>query len=270
MKHKTRTQMIGCETMKQIIIGFALAALVGCVPGEATIKISAENVRRVLKGEVVEVPVHGEVKMAVPIEKWMKEQKCPVCLGSKGSLTNFVSAMDQRACAATTVWTLMLADGSSVTGGVKVVGTNVVYWANIDTKFLFGTEEAMLSASNKVNQCGGFFVLNDKGEVDLMGGKCKDMSQEKFERIVRVSKIISQGCRPCAEVYSQLEPIFGVKEYDAVSVVFEGDGRGGFCVETGDKRIAADQIGKELRCVIHSEDSDEKDKGDNKVKLKRE
>jgi hypothetical protein len=65
--------------MKQIIIGLALAALVGCVPGEATIKISAENVRRVLKGEVVEVPVHAEVKMDVPVDKWMKEQKCPLC-----------------------------------------------------------------------------------------------------------------------------------------------------------------------------------------------
>ena len=253
--------------MRQIIIGIALAALVGCVPGEATIKISAENVRRVLKGEVVEVPVHGEVKMAIPIEEWMKEQKCPVCLGPKGSLTNFVSAMNQRACAATTVLTLLLADGSCVTGGVKVVDTNVVYWANVNTKFLFGTEEAMLAASNKVNQCNGFFVLNNKGEFDLELGKCEDLKFQKLERIFDVLEGVADGCK-CCEVYGDLRSALVIGAYDSISVAIEGDGQGGFCVETGEKRLAADQIGKELRCIIRSEGSGKE--VDNKLKLKRE
>ena len=250
--------------MRQIIIGIALAALVGCVPGEATIKISAENVRRVLKGEVVEVPVHGEVEMAVPIEKWMKEQRCPVCKRQGWDLTNAVNEVNQRARAATTVLTLLLADGSCVTGGVKVVGTNVVYWANVDTKFLFGTEDAMLAASNKVNQCNGFFVLNNKGEFDLELGKCEDLKSQKFERICDVLGGVAKGCK-CCDVYGDLPSVLVVGAYDLISVVLEGDGQGGFCVETGDKRVAADQIGKELRCVVHSKDS-----GNSKLKLKME
>ena len=250
--------------MKQIIIGLALAALVGCVPGEATIKISAENVRRVLKGEVVEVPVHAEVKMEVPVDKWMKEQKCPMCQRQGWDLTNAVAEVDRRACAATTVLTLLLADGSCVTGGVKVVGTNVVYWANVDTKFLFGTEEAMLAASNKVNQCNGFFVLNDKGEFDLELGKCGDLKSQKLERICAVLDGVAKGCK-CCDVYGDLQSVLVIGAYDLISVVLEGDGRGGFCVETDGKRIAADKIGKELRCVVHSGDS-----GNSKLKLKME
>ena len=250
--------------MKQIIIGFALAALVGCVPGEATIKISAENVRKVLKGEVVEVPVHGEVKMAVPIEKWMKEQKCPLCQRPGGNLTNAVNEVNQRARAATSVLTLLLADGSCVTGGVRIVDTNVVYWANVDTKFLFGTEEAMLAASNKVNQCNGFFVLNNKGEFDLEFGKCEDLKSQKLERICAVLDGVAKGCK-CCDVYGDLQSVLVIGAYDLISVVLEGDGRGGFCVETDDKRILAGQIGKELRCVVHSKDS-----GNSKLKLKRE
>ena len=255
--------------MKQIIIGLALAALVGGVPGEATIKISAENVRRVLKGEVVEVPVHAEVKMEVPVDKWMKEQKCPMCQRQGWDLTNAVAEVDRRACAATTVLTLLLADGSCVTGGVKVVGTNVVYWANVDTKFLFGTEEAMLAASNKVNQCNGFFVLNDKGEFDLELGKCEDMKSQKLERIFDVLGGVADGCK-CCEVYGDLRSALIIGAYDSISVAIEGDGQGGFCVETGEKRVAADQIGKELRCVIHREGSGKKSEADNKLKLKRE
>ena len=255
--------------MKQIIIGFALAALVGCVPGEATIKISAENVRRVLKGEVVEVPVHGEVKMAVSIEEWKKELKCPMCKREGWNLTNAVDEVDRRACAATTVLTLLLADGSCVTGGVKVVDTNVVYWANVNTKFLFGTEKAMLADSNKVNQCNGFFVLNDKGEFDLELGKCEDMKSQKLERIFDVLGGVADGCK-CCEVYGDLRSALIIGADDSISVAIEGDGQGGFCVETGEKRVAADQIGKELQCIIRSKDSGEKDKPDNKVKLKGE
>ena len=255
--------------MKQIIIGFALTALVGCVPGEATIKISADNVRRVLKGEVVEVPVHAEVKMDVPVDKWMKEQKCPLCQRPGGNLTNAVDEVDRRACAATTVLTLLLADGSSVTGGVKVVGTNVVYWANVDTKFLFGTEDAILAASNRVDSCAGFFVLNGSGEFDLERGKCKDVKLQKFERICNVLGAVAAGCKCCC-VYENALAVLCIEAYDSVKVVFEGDGQGGFCVETGDKRVAADQIGKELQCIIRSKDSGEEDNADNKVKLKRE
>ena len=246
--------------MRQILIGFVLIALAGCVLGEATIKVSAENVRRVLKGEIVEVPVHGEVKLDVPIDKWMKEAKCPVCQGTELNMTNVVNEMDRTVCAATTALTLMQADGSCVTGGVKVVDTNVVYWANVDTKFLFGTENAILATSNKVDSYTGFFVLNDKGEFDLERGKCKDMKSQKVEQICRVLRTISKGCRSCREVYELLEAILVVKAYDSVSIVFEGDGRGGFYVETGGKRVASDQIGKEFRCIIHSKDSDKKEK----------
>ena len=257
-----------CGKIKATVaLSVALAALSGCVPGEATIKISAENVRRVLKGEVVEVPVHGEVKKVVPIEEWKKELKCPMCQQQGWDLTSAVNEVNRRVCAATTVLTLLLADGSCVTGGVKVVDTNVVYWANVNTKFLFGTEEAMLADSNKVNQCNGFFVLNDKGEFDLELGKCEDLKSQKFERICDVLGGVADGCK-CCEVYGDLRSALIIGAYDSISVAIEGDGQGGFCVETGEKRVAADQIGKELRCVIHGEDSD---KGvDNKLKLKRE
>ena len=259
-----------CGKIKATVaLSVALAALVGCVPGEATIKISAENVRRVLKGEVVEVPVHAEVKMDVPIEKWMKEQRCPLCQRPGGNLTNAVDEVDRRACAATSVLTLLLADGSCVTGGVRIVGTNVVYWANVDTKFLFGTEEAMLAASNKVNQCNGFFVLNDKGEFDLEFGRCEDLKSQKFEQICAVLDGVAKGGK-CCDVYGDLQSVLVIAAYDSISVAIEGDGQGGFCLETGEKRLAADQIGKELRCVIHSENSGEKGKADNKLKLKRE
>ena len=255
------------SNMKQIIIGFALAALVGCMPGEATIKVSAENVRRVLKGEIVEVPVHGEVKLNVPIDKWMKEAKCPVCQGTELNMTNVVNEMDRTVCAATTVLTLLLADGSCVTGGAKVVGTNVVYWANVGTKFLFGTEDAILATSNRVNQCNGFFVLNDKGEFDLELGKCEDLKSQKLERIFDVLGGVAKGCK-CCDVYGDLPSVLVVGAYDSISVVLEGDGQGGFCVETGEKRVAADQIGKELRCVIRSEGSGKE--VDNKVRVKAE
>ena len=53
--------------MKQIGVGILALAVAGCVPGEATIKLSAEDVRRVLRGEVVEVSVHADVKAECPI-----------------------------------------------------------------------------------------------------------------------------------------------------------------------------------------------------------
>ena len=247
--------------MKQMIIGVLGVVLAGCIPGEATIKLSAENVRRVLKGEVVEVPVHGEVELKIPTSEWNKEMKCPECQGHGLDLTNTVLAADRRACAATKVMTLLLADGSCVTGGVKIVGTNVVQWATVDTKFLFGTEDAILAASNKVNRCNGFFVLNDKGVLDMTnGGKCKDLSSQKFERMSNVLGAVSDGCKCCKGVYGEVLLTLVLGEYDSVSAVFEGDGHSGFCVGTGDKCVAADQIGKELRCVIRDKSSDKNGK----------
>ena len=247
--------------MKPIIIGVLGVVLVGCIPGEATIKLSAENVRRVLKGEVVEVPVHGEVELKIPTSQWNKEMKCPECQEHGLDLTNTVLAADRRACAATKVMTLLLADGSCVTGGVKIVGTNVVQWATVDTKFLFGTEDAILAASNKVKRCNGFFVLNDKGVLDLTnGGKCKDLSSQKFERMSNVLEAVSDGCKCCKKTYGEVLLTLVLGEYDSVSAVFEGDGHGGFCVGTDDKCIAADQIGKELRCMIRDKSSDKNGK----------
>ena len=248
--------------MKTIVIVALGVVLTGCIPGKATIKLSAENVRRVLKGEVVEVPVHGEVELMVPIAKGDGEMKCPECQGRDVDLTNAVLMADRRTCAATRVMTLLLADGSCVTGGVKIVGTNIVHWAMIDTKFLFGTEDAILAASNKVDMCNGFFLLNEKGVLDLAnGGKCKDLHAQKFERMSNVLEAVSDGCKCCKEAYGEVSLTLALDMYDSVSAVFEGDGQGGFCVETGDKRVAADQIGKELRCLIH----DKKKKG--KVKI---
>ena len=246
--------------MKQIIIGVLGVVLAGCIPGEATIKLSAANVRRVLKGEVVEVPVHGEVELKIPTSQWNKEMKCPEYQGHGLDLTNAVLTADRRACAATKVMTLLLADGSCVTGGVKIVGTNVVHWATLDTKFLFGTEAAIRAASNRVERCNGVFVLNDKGEVDLECGRRKDMPLQKVKRIYDVLEAVAEGCKSCKDVYGDVGMILDIGSYDSVLIAFEGDGQGGFCVETGDKRVAAEQIGKELRCIIRDESLDENDK----------
>ena len=257
--------------INQMIVVLAAVALAGCVPGEATIKISAKNVRRVLEGEVVKVPVHGEVKSEVPMAMWMKEQKCPVCEGPGPDLTNALEMADRKMRAAAQVMTLLLADGSCVTGGVKVVGTNVVYWANLDTKFLFGTEEAILAASNKVKRCNGAFVLNDKGEIDLAPYKRMGMKLQKIERIFKVLESVSKGCECCKGVYDGIAVmvILGIAEYDSVTVVVKGDGKGGFSVETDGKCVGAEKIRKGLRCVIRSRDSDKKGKERVSVKLYR-
>lgn len=249
-----------------IIICVFAAALSGCVPGKATLKISAENVRKVLNGEVVEVPVQGEVEVITPTTEWMKKGVCPMCKAQNLALTNSVIKADRRICAATRVMTLLMADGSCMTGGVKVVGTNVVYWATVDTKFLFGTEAAILADSNKVARCNGLFILNDKGEIDLDGRLCKDVQPDKFERMSKILETVAEGCDCCKDTYAEVVLVLCVMGYESISVVFEGDGRGGFFVEADGKCVAADKIGKEFRCAIRSKDSDKK----NSVKLKKE
>ena len=256
--------------MKQMIIGVLGVVLAGCIPGEATIKLSAENVRRVLKGEIVEVPVHGEVELMAPIAPGDAEMKCPECQGRGIDLTNAVMIADRRACAATRVLALLLADGSCVTGGVKIVGTNVVHWATLDTKFLFGTEAAIRAASNKVEHCNGVFVLNDKGEFDMTLECCNDLHTPKFEQVQNVLRAISAGCKCCKDVYRDVCAVLYIGSYESVSVVFEGDGQGGFCVETGDKRVAAEQIGKELQCDVRRKDSGEKGKAAKPIKVRKD
>ena len=255
--------------MKQMIIGVLGVVLAGCIPGEATIKLSAGNVRKVLKGEVVEVPVHGEVEMCVPIAPGDDEMKCPECQGRGIDLTNAVMIADRRACAATRVLALLLADGSCVTGGVKIVGTNVVHWATLDTKFLFGTEAAICAASNKVELCNGVVLLNDKGEFVLKCGRHEDLPLPKVNRIYDALEAVADGCKSCKDVYGEVGMILGIGSYETVSVVFEGDGQGGFCVETGDNRVAAEQIGKELRCDLRRKDSGEKGKSAKPIKLRK-
>ena len=254
--------------MKQIIIGVLAAVLSGCVPGEATVKISAENVRKALNGEVVEVPVHGEVELVTSTTEWMKKGKCRMCKAQNLALTNSVIEADRRIRAAARVMTLLMADGSCMTGGVKVVGTNVVHWATIDTKFLFGTEAAILADSNKVARCNGLLVLNDKGEIDLEGRGCKDVRPDKFERMSKILETVSEGCDCCKDTYAEVMLVLCVMGYESISLVFEGDGRGGFFVEDGDKLVAADKIGNEFRCAIRSKDSDKK--SDKPIKLKKE
>jgi len=256
------------SNMKQIMIGVLGAVLSGCVPGEATVKISAENVRKVLNGEVVEVPVHGEVEVITPTAEWMKKGTCRMCQAQNLALTNSVIEADRRLSAATRVMTLLMADGSCVAGGVKVVGTNVVHWATIDTKFLFGSEAAILADSNKVARCNGFFALNDKGEIDLKGSGCKDVQPEKLERMSKILETVADGCECCKDAYAEVMMVLGVTSYDSISLVFEGDGRGGFCLEADGKRVVADKIGKEFRCAIRSKDSDKK--SDKLIRLQKE
>ena len=264
------------SNMKQIVIGVIAVALSGCVPGEATVKISAENVRRVLKGEVVEVPVHGEVEASKSLSAWMREQRCNVCHGqcwvttNAAIVTNAVIVESKKMRAATRVMTLLLADGSCVTGGVKIIGEDVVHWATIETKFLFGTVDAILAVSNKVEESNGIFILNDKGEFDMIIEGYKNLNFEIFKkpkRICETLEAVSKGCEWCKDIYGELGLILFFGAYESFSVIIEGDEQGGFCVETGDQRVAADKLGKEYKCVIRTKDSG-KDK-DNTIKLKK-
>ena len=230
------------------------AVIAGCIPGEATIKLSAENVRRALKGEIVEIPVHAKVETNEPIIKWIEEWKeegrCPGCRGKEISSTNAVNVANAIVRAAADALTIMLADGSRVTGGAKAVGTNIVYWTNVDTKFLFGTAAALIAASNKVENCNGYIVLDDKGEITF--GSCKSEIPElrRLEHISKIFHALESGCELCKDIYEVVPMVLAVSVYDSLSLVFEGDGKGGFRIETAKDRINSENIGKEYKCML--------------------
>ena len=254
--------------LASLLVGAAAGLLSGCVTGEATIRISAEDVRRVLNGEVVKVAVHAEVEISTPVpsdEIQGKKEKCEVCNEHSMAVTNLVPTIDGQIRAATRVMTLLLANDFCATGGAKFVGTNFVQWATLDDKYLFGNEKAMRAASNQVARCNGYVVLRDNGELDIHSG-----SGERVELTRDVLKTVADGCKSCRDMYKSVAEILTVTGYDNVSVVFEGDGRSGFHVESDGKSVAADQIGKELRCIIRSEYSYKKNKDKNIIKLRKD
>ncbi len=230
------------------------AVIAGCIPGEATIKISAENVRRILKGEIVEIPVRAKVETNEPIIKWIEEWKeegrCPGCRGKEISLTNVVNVANAIVRAATDALTIMLADGSRVKGGAKTVGTNIVYWTNVDTKFLFGTAAALIAASNKVENCNGCIVLDDKDEMTFVSRESRLPESRKLKHISKIFDALGSGCEWCKDIYEAVPMVLAVSEYDSLSLVFEGDGKGGFRIETGKDRINSENIGKEYKCML--------------------
>ena len=267
--------------MKQIGVGILALAVAGCVPGEATIKLSAEDVRRVLRGEVVEVSVHADVKAECPIgELGDPLVECPMCNTKSFDVTNYVPYVDSCYCAAANAMTILLADGSCVTGGLKIVGTNAVHWANVNTKFLFGTEAALSAASNKVAECNGCVVLDSSGVIRIarVGGDYDSFLTGKrrwspdalrIERIFRAFRALEEGCKCCKSAYGSVVEVLNISQYDAISLVFEGDGKDGFCIETGDERVAAGQIGKELRCDLRHKDSNGWGKAAKPIKLRK-
>ena len=230
------------------------AVIAGCIPGEATIKISAENMRRVLRGEIVEIPVHAKVETNEPIIKWIEEWKeegrCPGCRGKEISSTNAVIAANAIVRSAADALTIMLADGSRVTGGAKTVGTNIVYWTNVDTKFLFGTAAALIAASNKVENCNGCIVLDDKGEITFASREFALPESRRLEHIAKIFDALGSGCGWCKDIYKKIPMVLVVGLYDSVSLVFEGDGKGGFRIETVKGRMNSENIGKEYKCML--------------------
>ena len=167
--------------MKQIAVVILALAAAGCIPGEATIKLSAEDVRRVLRGEVVEVPVHADVKLECPIGKRDTLEKCPMCNDRSLDVTNYLPYVDSSYCAVANAMRILLADGACVTGGLKIVGTNALHWANVDTKFRFGKEACLFAASNKVAECNGCVVMDGSGEIRIayIGGDYDSLLLEK-------------------------------------------------------------------------------------------
>ena len=243
--------------MKELAMGFLALAVAGCVPGEAVITLSAENVRRVLQGEIVEVPVYADARLECPIGKYADETaECPICNAKGLSATNFVSIVDSCYRAVANAMTILLADGSCVTGGMKIAGTNVVHWANIDTKFIFGTEAALSVASNKVAECNGCVVIDGNGEVRVVSmGRSHDFlarKQKRWEpcshRMKRIfdafEALAENGCKFCGSAYSAIAEALNISEYDSISFVLDGDGMGGFCFETDAKRVASENVGK--------------------------
>lgn len=248
--------------MKRMLMVACCAVIAGCIPGEATIKLSAENVRRALKGEVVEIPVHAKVEMECPLTSMFDTfEKCPVCQTKTLTPTNCLSMLDSSYCAAANALTVLLADGSCVTGGMKVVGTNVVYWGIVDTKFLFGTETALRAASNRVAQCNGCVLIDDNGEIHIPSfgrghdfrtakEKCWVPSAPRLEKIFEAFYIISKGCKCCEGAYGSAVEVLNIKDYDSISLVFDGDGKGGFRIETDKGSINSENIGTGYKCML--------------------
>lgn len=248
--------------MKRILMIAFCAAIAGCTPGEATLKLSAENVRRALKGEIVEIPVHAKVEMECPLTSMFdKVEKCPVCQTKTLAPTNCLSMLDSSHCAAANALTVLLADGSCVTGGMKVVGTNVVYWGIVDTKFLFGTETALRAASNRVAQCNGCVLIDNGGEIhihsfrrapDHCTAKEKGWvpSAPRIERIIDAFHVLSKGCQCCGRAGDSVVELLDIKDYESISLVFDGDGKEGFRIETGKDRINSENIGTGYKCML--------------------
>jgi len=249
--------------MKTFFVIACCAAIAGCIPGEATIKLSAENVRRALKGEVVEIPVHAKVETNEPIIKWIKkwkeEGRCPRCYGKEIASTNAVNMANAIVRAATDALTIMLADGSSVKGGAKTVGTNIVYWASVDTKFLFGTAAALIAASNKVENCNGYVVLDDKGEITFASSRESGLPEpRKLERISEIFDALGSGCEWCEDIYGAVPLVLAAGIYESRSLVFDGDGKGGFRIETGKGSINSENIGTGYKCMLAEKDGIER------------
>lgn len=125
-------------------------------------------------------------------------------------------------------------------------------------------------ASNKVELYNEIVVLNDKGEVDMKCGKHKDLPLQKVKRMCDVLEVVADGCKSCKDVYGDVGMILNIESYESVSVVFDGDRQGGFYVETADKCIAAEQIGKELRCTVRRKDADDKGIVDKPIKVRKD
>ena len=248
--------------MKRMVTIACCAAIAGCIPGEATIKLSAENVRRALKGEVIEIPVHAKVEMECPLTSLFDTyEKCPVCQTKTLAPTNCLSMLDSSHCAAANALTVLLADGSCVTGGMKVVGTNVVYWGIVDTKFLFGTETALRAASNRVAQCNGCVLIDDSGEIHIHSfGRYDDSrttkekrwvpSAPRLERICEAFHVLSKGCQCCGGAGDSIVEMLDIKDYDSISIVFDGDGKEGFRIEVGKDRINSENVGTGYKCML--------------------
>ena len=248
--------------MKTLLMIACCAAIAGCIPGEATIKLSAENVRRALKGEVVEIPVHAKVEMECPLTSSPDAlENCPVCQTKTLALTNCLSIYDSGYCAAAKALTVLLADGSCVTGGMKVVGTNVVHWGIVDTKFLFGTETALRAASNKVAQCNGCVLIDDNGEIHIHSfGQYHDSrttkekrwvpSAPRIERIIDALHVISERCQCGGGAGDLIVEMLDIKDYESISLVFDGDGKKGFRIGTGKDRINSENIGTGYKCML--------------------
>ena len=228
---------------KLLIIAAGCAAFAGCVPGEATIKLSAEDVRRVLNGEVVEAHVQASAEMRVPFAEDIKNEvgKCPMCCRGDINPTNVVSNLDRMQRTAAAALTTLLADGSCVTGGVKVVGTNIVYWANVSTRLLFGTEAALIAASNKVENSNGYIVLGDNGTVILGEANSKIANTVRLDRIEGAFHTLEGACK--LGVY-MVAAAMGISQYDSVSFDIEGDGKNGFVIVTDKEHVASENIGE--------------------------